>query len=65
MDSKPKKNFIKSAIKHPGALRKAMHVKKGENIPVDKLEKATKSKNPKMVKRANLALTLRKLSKKK
>ncbi len=57
------KKFIKKAIKHPGALRKALHVKKGEKIPEAKLEKAEHSKNPKMRKRANLAETLKKMRK--
>jgi len=60
-----KKNFIKSAIKHPGALRKSLHVKKGEKISEEKLEKAEHSKNPTMRRRANLAETLGKLRRKK
>ncbi len=55
------KNFIKKAIKHPGALRAELHVKKGEKIPAKKLEKASKSSNPVLAKRANLAKTLKKL----
>ncbi len=61
---KGKKNFIQDAIKKPGALRKALHVKKGENIPEAKLEKAEQSKNPTMRKRANLAETLKKMRRK-
>lgn len=61
---KGKKNFIKDAIKKPGALRAALHVKKGEKIPEEKLEKAEKSKSPLMRKRANLAETLGKMRKK-
>lgn len=38
-----KKNFIKDAIKKPGALRKSMGVKKGETIPAKKLDAATKA----------------------
>lgn len=60
---KGKKNFIQDAIKKPGALRKALHVKKGEKIPEAKLEKAEKSKSPLMRKRANLAETLGKMKK--
>ena len=59
-----KKDFIQKAIKKPGALRKALKVKKGDKISVDKLRKAAKSKSPLMRKRANLALTLRKMRKK-
>jgi len=57
------KKWIQNAIKHPGALRKTLHVKKGEKIPESKLEKATHSKNPTTVKRANMAKTLRGLRK--
>lgn len=52
-------NFIKDAIKKPGALRKSLHVKKGEKIPEKKLEKAEHSKSKIMRKRANLAETLK------
>jgi hypothetical protein len=40
-----------------------MHVKEGETIPAGKLKKAAHSENPKLAKRANLALTLQKLHK--
>ena len=59
-----KGNWIAGAIKKPGALRAALHVKKGEKIPEAKLEKAEKSKSPVMRKRANLAETLGKMRKK-
>jgi len=59
-----KKNFIAGAIKKPGALRKALHVKEGEKIPEKKLEKAEHSKNPTMKKRAVLAETLKHLPRK-
>jgi len=59
-----KKMFIKDAIKHPGALRAELHVKKGEKIPQKKLEKAEKSKNATTRKRAVLAETMRKMHKK-
>jgi len=58
-----KKKFIQSAIKHPGALRKSLHVKEGENIPASKLQKAEHSKNPLLKKRAVLAETLKKMHK--
>ncbi len=61
---KGKKNFIQEAIKKPGALRKSLHIKKGEDIPEAKLEKAEKSKNPKMAKRATLAMTLKNMKRK-
>ncbi len=53
--------FIQKAIKHPGALRKKLKVKKGNKIPLDKLEKASHSKNSTTKKQANLAITLRKM----
>lgn len=55
------KKWIQGAIKHPGALRKTLHVKKGEKIPASKLKKAEHSKNPKTAKRARLAETLKKM----
>jgi len=58
-----KEKFIANAIKHPGALRKSLHVKEGENIPAKKLEKAEHSKNPTLRKRAVLAGTLKKMHK--
>ena len=33
------KNWIKGAIKKPGALRKSMGAKKGEKIPMEKINK--------------------------
>lgn len=57
------KKWIQKAIKHPGALRKELHVKKGEKIPEKKLEKAEHSKNPRMRKQAVMAKTLRGLRK--
>lgn len=62
---KAKKSFwIAGAIKHPGALRKELHVKKDETIPKKKLKKAAKAKGVEG-KRARLALTLSKMRKKK
>jgi hypothetical protein len=57
------KNFIQGAIKHPGALRAALHAKQGQPIPAKKLEKATHSNNPTMRKRAVLAETMRHMHK--
>ena len=51
--------WIQGAIKHPGALHKALHVASGEKIPAKKLAKATHSENPKLAKRARLAETLK------
>ncbi len=51
--------WIQGAIKHKGSLRKTLHVKEGEKIPANKLEKAEHSKNPTTRKRAVLARTLK------
>jgi len=54
--------WIRSAIKHPGALRKSLGVKAGQKIPAKKLAAAAK-KGGVTGKRARLAQTLRKLHK--
>lgn len=54
------RNFIRGAIKKPGALRKALGAKKGKPIPVAKLRAAAK-KPGKMGQRARFAMTLRKI----
>ena len=54
------KNWIQKAIKKPGALRKSLKIKKGQKIPLKKLQAAAK-KGCKLGKRARLALTLRRL----
>ncbi|MBC7076714.1 MAG: hypothetical protein H5T92_00135 [Synergistales bacterium] len=53
--------WIQRAIKRPGALRRALGVKKGEKIPLAKLHAAAQ-RGGKTGQRARLALTLRKLS---
>ena len=58
------KNWIAKATKNKGALRQALKVPEGKKIPEKKLEKAAKSSNPTMKKRAQLAETLKKLKKK-
>jgi hypothetical protein len=55
-----KRNWISGAVKKPGALRKALGAKKGKPIPVSKLRAAAK-KGGKTGRRARLALTLRKM----
>lgn len=55
------KKWIQKAIKRPGALRRALKAKKGRKIPLAKLRKAAK-KGGKLGRRARLALTLRKLA---
>lgn len=57
-----KKNWIKDAIKKPGALRQSLKVKEGEKIPAKKLAAAAK-KPGKTGQRARLAQTLQKFSK--
>jgi hypothetical protein len=61
----PDNKWIQKATspKTRGALRKKLGAKEGQPIPMDKIDKATKSKNPKTQKQARLAVTLRKLSK--
>ena len=61
---KSSKNWIKDAIKNPGALRKSLKVKAGKKIPLSKLKKAAKAPG-KLGRRARLAETLRKMRKKK
>ena len=57
------KNWVAGAIKKPGALRKELHVKKGEKIPAKKLASAAKKKGVEG-KRARLAETLKGFHKK-
>ena len=59
-----KKFWIQEAIKHPGALHKSLHVKAGKKIPLKLLKKASHAKGIEG-QRARLAITLKKLSKKK
>lgn len=55
-------NFIKKAIKRPGALHKALGVPKGQKIPASKLNAAAKKKG-RVGKEARFAKTLKKLNK--
>lgn len=57
------KKWIQKAIKKPGALHKDLGVPMGKKIPAKKLDKAMKSKNPTIRKRAALAKTLKKMNK--
>ena len=59
---KSKKKWIAGAIKKPGALRKTLKIKKGKTIPLSKLRAAAKKKGV-TGRRARLALTMRKMSK--
>ena len=54
------KDWMKGAVKHPGALHRALDVPEGKKIPEKKLEKAENSKNPKIRKEAQLAETFAK-----
>jgi hypothetical protein len=56
------KNWIKDAIKKPGALRKELGVKEGKTIPTKKLAAAAK-KPGKLGQRARLAETLKGMKK--
>jgi len=53
------KQWIKSAIKRPGALHRALGVSEGKKIPAKKMSRALKSKNPTIRKMASLAKTLK------
>lgn len=55
-------HWIDGAIKHPGALRKTLHAKKGKKIPDSTLESSAK-KSGVTGRRARLAITLRKFGK--
>jgi hypothetical protein len=55
------KNFIKGAIKHPGALHRELHVPQGQKIPQAKLEKAAHA-GGKLGERARFAETLEHLN---
>lgn len=56
--------WIQKAIKHPGALRRTLGVKKGQKIPLGRLRSAAKQKGT-TGRRARLALTLRRLGRRK
>ena len=59
-----RRKWIKKAIKRPGALRKALGIRKGKTIPVARLRKAAKRAG-RIGRQARLAITLRKLRRKK
>ena len=56
------KNWIKKAIKKPGALRKELGAKPGKPIPKGKLQAAAKA-GGKLGQRARMAITLGKMKK--
>jgi len=53
------KNWIAGATKNKGALHEKLGIPEGKKIPVSKLNKAAKSKDPVERKEAALAKTLR------
>jgi len=53
-------NWIKSAIKHKGALHRSLGIPQGQKIPQKKLVAASK-KGGKLGRRARLAMTLKSL----
>lgn len=53
--------WIQGAIKHKGALHRALGVPEGEKIPAKKMAKAAHSDNPRVRKMAGLAKTLKKM----
>lgn len=55
--------WIKDAIKEPGALHRSLKIPMDKKIPEIKLEKAERSSNPLLRKRADLAATLKKMHK--
>lgn len=55
-------HWIQGAIKHPGALRKSLGIRKNQKIPRATLEKAA-AKGGVMGRRARLAMTLSKMHK--
>jgi len=52
------KNWIKGAIKHPGALHRKLGVPEGQKIPASKMAAAAKSSNPTTRRQVALAKTL-------
>lgn len=65
MKKPSKKNFIQDMDLKKGALRKQLGVKGDKPIPAKKLNKAAKSSNPTLKKRAVLAKTFKKMNKSK
>ena len=51
------KHFMATAVKHPGALHRALHIPQGHKIPATLIARAKKSKNAHMRKMATLAQT--------
>jgi len=56
------KNWIKGAVKHPGALHSDLGVPQGKRIPAKKLSKALHSGNPTLRRRAQFAENMKKIA---
>lgn len=54
-------NWISGAVKHPGALHRALGVPEGQKIPASKMAAASHSKNPRIKRMVSLAHTLHRL----
>lgn len=52
-------NWIAGATKNKGALHRNLGVPEGQKVPAKKLQAATHSEDPTIVKEANLAKTLK------
>ena len=52
-------NWIAGAVKHKGALHRALGIPEGEKVPAKKLAAAEHSDDPKVARMANLAKTLK------
>jgi hypothetical protein len=59
------KNWIAGAIRHPGALHRALGVPEGQKIPAKKMAAGAKSDNPRVRRMVGLAHTLMSMRKKK
>ena len=56
-------DWMKGAVKHPGALHRELGVPMGKKISQDKLEAAENSRSPNIRKQAQLAETFKKFRK--
>lgn len=52
-------NWIAGAVRHPGALHRALGVAQGQPIPKQKVAAAADSPDPRLARMARLAQTLR------
>ena len=64
MKAPKKTKWIQGAIKRPGDLRRKLKIPPGKKITMAQLNKASQSKNPRTRRQANLAKTLKKMSRK-